>query len=272
MLFLNSPICLVGDIHGQLRDLIHILAHVGLPPGSRFLFLGDYVDRGESGIEVMLLVLALKVKYPQSVFLLRGNHECRRTTNIYGFRHECATKYDQEVFEAFTEVFNLLPLAALVDGQYFAVHGGISPHLDSPLDLAASPKFDCEIPPSGLFCDLVWADPCELPLSSFADNNRRKCSVLFGKAASENFLAKNKLATIIRAHQCVEKGFEAIRWSKEFPQVITIFSAENYCDKGNAGAFLSLAVSLKERRPEGHPVRLQNQGTAAPRRLQAGRL
>lgn len=215
---------------------------MGLPPSSRFLFLGDYVDRGDSSIEVMLLVLALKIKYPKSVFLLRGNHECRRTTNIYGFRHECATKYDQDVFESFASVFNLLPLAALVDGQYFTVHGGISPHLDSPLDLAASPKFDGEIPLSGLVCDLVWADPCELTSFNFTDNDRRKCSVLFGKSASESFLAKNKLATIIRAHQCVEKGFEAIRWSKDFPQVITIFSAENYCRKGNAGAFLCLEV------------------------------
>lgn len=191
---------------------------------------------------MLLLLLAFKLRYPHSVHLLRGNHESRRTANIYGFRHECVVKYDQEVFEAFSELFCQLPIAAIVDGQYFVVHGGLSPQLTSPQELLQLPKFDREIPLSGLMCDLMWSDPCDLPISAFAENVKRNCSVLFGRNATEQFLANGKLLTVIRAHECVDKGFEAFCWGAAFPKVITVFSAQNYCAKRNAGAFLTLAV------------------------------
>lgn len=233
----------MGDLHGQLRDLLHVMAHAGTPPKQKYLFLGDYVDRGNFGVETTLLLLAMKLQYPYCVFLLRGNHESRSVTNTYGFRHECLVKYDQEIFESFMELFLELPLAAIINETYFVVHGGLSPSLNSPKELVDMPKVREEIPNSGMLCDLMWADPKDELLTDFAENEQRRCSVFFGKSATEDFLKKNNLLTLIRAHQCVNNGYEAFFWQSNFPKVITIFSAENYCKRGNYGAYLSLIVS-----------------------------
>jgi serine/threonine-protein phosphatase 2B catalytic subunit len=125
---------IVGDIHGQFYDLINLFEKFGYPPNTNYLFLGDYVDRGKFCIEVLVLILALKINYPTSVHLLRGNHEGRVMTTSFNFKIECNSlpnvgeaKYQSNVYELFIDLFTTLPLCAVIDGKYFAVHGGLSP-------------------------------------------------------------------------------------------------------------------------------------------------
>ncbi|CAM9829945.1 unnamed protein product, partial [Phaeothamnion confervicola] len=201
---------------------------------TRFLFLGDYVDRGAFSCEVLLYLLSLKLRYPERVHLLRGNHECRSLTTHFGFKEECKAKYGLPVYYRFIRCFEMLPLSAIVSndhGRYFCTHGGISPDLQRIEQIRALERY-AEPQMSGLLCDLLWADPSDDPgvtgsdelsdadadavlSGSFVFNRLRGCSVSFGCAAAERFLAENALLCIVRAHAVQEGGyyrhFEALR-------------------------------------------------------------
>ena len=155
---IDEPVVLVGDIHGQYYDVIHMLEKAGSPAEINYLFLGDYVDRGIYGTEVMLLLLSLKLNYPTSIVLLRGNHESRSMTENFTFRQEVIDRYDEQTYEIFLEVFNSLPIACVVDGKYLAIHGGISPEITKIEEINKIDRFQ-EVPLDGAFCDLLWADP-----------------------------------------------------------------------------------------------------------------
>ena len=129
MFQIDDPICVVGDIHGQYFDLLNMISKAGEPGTINYLFLGDYVDRGILGIEVVLLLFAIKLNEPKSVVLLRGNHESRNMTESFTFREEVLERYDVEVYDLFMDVFDALPISALVAKKYLAMHGGISPEL-----------------------------------------------------------------------------------------------------------------------------------------------
>lgn len=126
---IDEPICVVGDIHGQYFDLLNMISKAGEPGTLNYLFLGDYVDRGILGIEVVLLLFSIKLNEPKSVVLLRGNHESRNMTESFTFREEVLERYDIEVYDLFMDVFDALPISALVAKKYLAMHGGISPEL-----------------------------------------------------------------------------------------------------------------------------------------------
>ena len=136
LLDLNAPIKVCGDIHGQFFDLLRLFECCGFPPESSYLFLGNYVDRGNKSLETMCLLLAYKIKYPENIFLLRGNHECSSVNRIYGFYDECKKRYNIKLWKAFSYVFNCLPIAALIDKKIFCLHGGLSPELSSPEHIA----------------------------------------------------------------------------------------------------------------------------------------
>lgn len=129
MIKINEPIVIVGDLHGQYYDLIHMLEKAGDPEDMNYIFLGDYVDRGIFGVEVIIMIMCIKLNYPKSFTLLRGNHESRNMTEHFTFREETIDRYDNEVYEIFMDVFDHLPIAAIVDEKYFAMHGGLSPDL-----------------------------------------------------------------------------------------------------------------------------------------------
>ena len=124
-----SQIC--GDIHGQYYDLLRLFEYGGFPPEANYLFLGDYVDRGKQSLETICLLLAYKIKYPENFFILRGNHECASINRIYGFYDECKRRYNIKLWKTFTDCFNCLPIAAIIDEKIFTMHGGLSPDLNS---------------------------------------------------------------------------------------------------------------------------------------------
>lgn len=120
-----------GDIHGQYYDLLRLFEYGGFPPEANYLFLGDYVDRGKQSLETICLLLAYKIKYPENFFVLRGNHECASINRIYGFYDECKRRYNIKLWKTFTDCFNCLPIAAIIDEKIFTMHGGLSPDLNS---------------------------------------------------------------------------------------------------------------------------------------------
>ena len=160
------------------------------------MFLGDYVDRGIFGVQVIILLFAIKINFPTSFYLLRGNHESRNMTEHFTFREECLDIYDQEVYEACMEAYDHMPIAALVDGKYLGMHGGISPALKKPEDIDKINRVQ-EVPLDGLFCDLLWADPLDEEMAlqkEWVDNQERECSYLFGKKPTKKL---NKFSRVI---------------------------------------------------------------------------
>jgi serine/threonine-protein phosphatase 2B catalytic subunit len=238
-------VTIVGDLHGQFFDLVQLMETAGgSPPERSFLFLGDYVDRGNWSIEILTYLYAMKLKHPKHVFLLRGNHESRDMNIFFNFRQECLYKYDAEVFEAFAKSFLSLPLAAIVDTKYLCMHGGISPDLHNISQLYMIDRFT-EPPLEGLFCDILWADPDPNPSSGtlFRRNDARGCSYYYSNDALAEFLKKNNLVSLIRAHEVQLEGYKTGPTLKgmTIPTQITIFSAPNYCDQyGNRGAILNI--------------------------------
>ncbi|KAK7013466.1 Metallo-dependent phosphatase [Favolaschia claudopus] len=213
VLIVNAPATVCGDVHGQYYDLLKIFEVGGDRADMNYLFLGDYVDRGSFGMECVLYLWSLKICHPNTVFLLRGNHECR-LTNHFTFRLECTRNCDE-----------------------LCLHGGLSPELNTLDDIGAIERFR-EPPKTGLMCDLLWADPAldfENTKESFLHKHVRGCSYLFTHQAASQFLERNNLLSIIRAHEAQDAGYRMYSKSKStgFPSVITIFSAPNYLDMYN---------------------------------------
>lgn len=229
--------------------------------------MGDYVDRGIFSMEVVILLLALKINYPSSLVLLRGNHECRNMTQHFTFREEAIKKYDEDVYKLVMEVFDAMPLAAIVNKKYFAVHGGISPDLKKIDSLEKINRFK-EPPTEGLFWDLLWSDPLDDQAAldyDYKDNDEREWSYLFGKKPVKKLLEKHDLMSVVRAHQVQVEGYKMHRWDGDasFPYVITIFSAPNYWDYySNKAAVLILKdekISIKQYDQSDHPYYLPDQ-------------
>ncbi|KAF4697744.1 Serine/threonine-protein phosphatase PP1-gamma catalytic subunit [Perkinsus olseni] len=242
LLELEAPIKICGDVHGQYYDLLRLFEYGGFPPEANYLFLGDYVDRGKQSLETICLLLAYKIKYPENFFLLRGNHECASINRIYGFYDECKRRYNIKLWKTFTDCFNCLPVAAIVDEKIFCMHGGLSPELNS-MDQIKRILRPTDVPDTGntagLLCDLLWSDP-EQDISGWGENDRG-VSFTFGADIVQACLRKHDLDLICRAHQVVEDGYEF--FAKR--QLVTLFSAPNYCGEfDNAGAMMSVDETL----------------------------
>lgn len=238
LLELEAPIKICGDIHGQYYDLLRIFDYGGFPPEANYLFLGDYVDRGQQSIETICLMLAFKVKYPENFFLLRGNHECSSINRLYGFYDECKRRYNFKVWKTFGDCFNCLPVAAIIDDKIICMHGGLSPDLTN-LEQITRIMRPTEVPDEGLLCDLLWSDP-ENNANGWVENERG-VSYTFGSDIVSAFLKKHELDLICRAHQVVEDGYEF--FAKR--QLVTVFSAPNYCGEfDNSAALMSVDENL----------------------------
>jgi serine/threonine-protein phosphatase 2A catalytic subunit len=234
-----APVTVCGDVHGQFHDLTELFRIGGQCPNTNLLFMGDYVDRGYYSVETVSLLVCLKLRYPERITILRGNHESRQITQVYGFYDECLRKYGSaNVWKFFTDLFDYFPLTALVENQIFCLHGGLSPSIDT-IDTIRTLDRVQEVPHDGPMCDLLWSDPddrCSWGISP------RGAGYTWGQDITETFNHNNSLTLVSRAHQLVMEGYN---WCHD-RGVVTIFSAPNYCYRcGNQAAIMELDDSMK---------------------------
>ncbi|XP_055500728.1 serine/threonine-protein phosphatase with EF-hands 1 isoform X2 [Leucoraja erinacea] len=233
----SKDITVCGDLHGHLDDLLLIFHKNGYPmPGNLYVFNGDFVDRGESSVEVVVILFAFLLVYPKDVHLNRGNHEDYVMNIRYGFKKEVLRKYrlqGQKVLQAFQDVFRWLPLATIIDSRVLVVHGGISDTTD--LGFLASLQ-------RHRIADILWSDPRSK--SGCFPNSSRGGGCYFGEDVTTKLFRKYKLKLLIRSHECKQDGYEMCHHGK----VITIFSASNYYEIGsNQGAYVKLGPDLVPR-------------------------
>lgn len=266
----EDKVTVVGDIHGNISDLLHILDESGLPSSqNKYVFNGDFVDRGDHSVEVVTLLFVLLAADPENVVLNRGNHEDGPICRVYGFQREALEKYDDLVFGMFVEVFKYIPLCTVINDRIFIVHGGL--FHDSHVKIATlndiprhdfDAKPDDEITPTiggdnpaelqleylkQLQRDMLWSDPSQFP--GYLKNDRG-VGVRFGPDITEEFMRNNRISMVIRSHECAHDGFELPYSDRQFssfsemkqlltsPLLCTLFSASNYCSGGNLAAYM----------------------------------
>jgi len=235
----DAPVSICGDIHAQFADLLRLFNQNGWPPKVRYMFLGDYVDRGPANIETILLMFCLKVRSPNDFFLLRGNHETRSINRVYGFYDEVKDRYDQDLYEVCNTVFDYMPLSGLVSKRILCMHGGISPDLASFDDIAKIRRPMVEVPDTGLIADLLWADPRKD--AHGYEPSTRGISFEFGADVVIELCDVLGLDLVARAHQVVNDGYEFFADDR----LITLFSAPDYCNQfTNSGGILCIEKSL----------------------------
>ncbi|KAI8927925.1 Metallo-dependent phosphatase-like protein [Entophlyctis helioformis] len=250
-----APVTLVGDVHGQFYDVMEIFRIGGFCPDTNYVFMGDYVDRGHYSVETITLLTCLKVRYPDRVTLVRGNHESRAVTQTYGFYAECLRKYgNANVWTYFTDLFDYLVLAVVISDSILCVHGGLSPSLHTLDQIRVIDRFR-EIPHEGPMADLVWSDPMPTIAPTYQANGSavsdercdfgvspRGAGYLFGKDVTRKFLEINSLGHICRAHQLCMEGYQIL-----FDDMLsTVWSAPNYCYRaGNMASVLEIGAGLE---------------------------
>eukprot|EP00756_Hemistasia_phaeocysticola_P014227 Hpha_TRINITY_DN15329_c4_g3::TRINITY_DN15329_c4_g3_i1::g.89458::m.89458/K15423/PPP4C; serine/threonine-protein phosphatase 4 catalytic subunit len=234
VVMVDAPVTIVGDIHGQFYDLREMFRVGGDVPYTSYVFMGDYVDRGFHSVESVLILFALKVRYPDRVFLVRGNHESRQITQVYGFYDECLRKYGSvNVWRYCTDVFDLLTLSCLVSTKVLCVHGGLSPSITN-LDQIRALDRRQEVPHDGAMCDLMWSDPEDIDGWGLSP---RGAGYLFGGDVLQQFNSTNQIDLIARSHQLVMEGYKSMFDDK----IVTVWSAPNYCYRcGNVASILEL--------------------------------
>lgn len=245
----ESPVVVVGDLHGSLPDLICILEKYGWPSKSqRYVFNGDFVDRGTQGCEVLLVLLCLKALFPDEVFLIRGNHEDATISAAYGFKEETVEKFSETMFNVFVSAFMALPLCAVIgqENGMFVVHAGLFRDDSVGFDeIEAVDRFKyasmlCDEVVTNTYDDTIvedmtWSDPTNDP--GIHPNDDRGAGVFYGPDIVTRFLSKNNLKTLVRSHEAMCQGSECVEMAGGF-SYWTVFSASNYSGSGNRGAVL----------------------------------
>lgn len=235
----TSPMTVLGDVHGDFDDVLEIFRIFGDPSEGKYCFVGDFVDRGDKSVHTIVLLFAYKIKYPETFYLVRGNHEGYNMTATYGFYDEILKRYgDFNVWRAFIEVFTAIPIAILVDNNILGVHGGLTPWLETIEQLDQLPRtisdttytLPNQIP---VLKEILWNDPSEMPGIQPPIREGGKC---WGPDITANFIEKNNLKFVVRGHEAVNSGF---KWNHD-RHVLTIFSAPSYTGGYHEGAALEI--------------------------------
>ncbi|KAJ1565972.1 Serine/threonine-protein phosphatase 5 [Nowakowskiella sp. JEL0078] len=236
----GTKLTVCGDIHGQFYDLLNIFAKNGYPSSeNKYLFNGDFVDRGSFSVECMLTLLVYKIWNPECIYLTRGNHETDDMNRVYGFEGEVTNKYSKDMFKLFSKIFNAIPLGNLVEEKIFVIHGGLFTRDDVTMDEIR--KIDRFRQPgnTGIMSELLWSDPQP---EKGRSPSKRGVGIQFGPDITKTFCDLNKLDCVIRSHEVKQDGYAIDHDGK----CITIFSAPNYCDSvGNKGAYIHITPDLK---------------------------
>lgn len=253
VLNVKYPIKIYGNLHGQYNDLLRYFNIFGRPAEYKgdiesfeYLFLGNYCSRGSHSLETICLLLALKLKYPEQIHLLRGSHDDREIAKNLGLAEECMQKLDDtpdskdSVFSAICDLFMYLPLAAVIKESILCVHSGIP---EDTVESINGIKKPYSPDTSKLASYILWAQPSvykeDYLVSNYSTQFRR---LSYNQDQVNKFLADNKLSLIIRSKDVVQQGFERIFNSK----VITCFSATNYNKTlENNGAVLFVKRNLE---------------------------
>ncbi|VDK68435.1 unnamed protein product [Litomosoides sigmodontis] len=246
------PCVVYGDIHGQYSDLHRWFNLNGWPSQVRSVFLGDFVDRGSHGIEVIALLTALKIRFPNNIFLCRGNHEEESLNRAYSFYDEVCARFSENLdgkdgralYPYFRILFNNLPLAVLIGGRILGMHGGISPRLTSLQAIREIRRPLEEFEVGSLQCDLVWSDPDTSPDSTgFRSNFEREplygIGQLFASDTVQNLCKKLGIDMMIRGHQAPLHGYALFSGGC----MLTLFSAPGY--KGSSNNDINMGASLE---------------------------
>lgn len=230
-LSLHSPIYIVGDIYGQFGDLLRMFMLLGYPPEKRYLFLGNYVNRGSRSIETVALLYVLKLRFPNHIYLLRGNHECQHISRHYGFFDECVKRYSRRLWRVFVSTFDYMPLIAIIEEKIFCCHSGMSPSVqfsgvsnlqefrDYVVKLTPRPT---EINTSILMAHYTWSEP-DAEVDTW-EQNPAGLAYLYGSSVINDFCERLKIQQIIRSNELLERGYEFFRDKR----LLTLFSVPNF--------------------------------------------
>ena len=266
---IRSPCKIFGNIHGVYTDLMRYFESFGNPSDDnqmgdinvmQYIFLGDFCDRGLYSLEVILLLFALKVKYPDFIYLIRGHHEDKFINEKYGLGDECKDrllddiKNPLSIFSNINKAFDYLPFGVLVDNNILMVHGGIGSSINTlddidnikrpvQVELNVTNKDQLHI------IDLLWSEYSEnienIEINSERDKNKSGFIVKYGNERLNKFLADNKINLLITAHQFVKEGFTTFNNDR----LLTVFSATNYMDKyKNIGGMINIAKKRANKR------------------------
>ena len=235
LLKIQSPVIVVGDLHGNLLDLLSILKNQGAPPWTKYIFLGDMVDRGEFSLETILFIYLMFINFPNDVFIIRGNHEMKSMCKTFGFYNELMKKYNSEnLFQTFIETFDYTPMAAIVDSSILCMHGGLGPKVKSLKSISITKRPLHRISKKHASYDLLWSDPYEKAVDY--EPSPRGYGYLFGKSHVIEFEKRNKISIIVRGHEMATNG---VNFSFD-GRLVTVFSASNYCGLGNDAGVLQI--------------------------------
>ncbi|EEU45682.1 uncharacterized protein NECHADRAFT_7195, partial [Fusarium vanettenii 77-13-4] len=237
LLELAAPLTVVGPVHGQFDDLLKVFKCAGHPKATSYLFLGNYVDFGKSSLESICLLLAYKIKFSRTFFLLRGNHESEDgSRKKLGFYQECKERYNIRLWKRFVDIFNYLPLAATVNSKVFCVHGGLGPSFTSLQDIKQITRPIIE----------RYNDKDEEIRRALVDgdfnndvvgwNDRGQDGIKFGPDRVSNFLTRNNMQLIVSGRKAPKEGYQFCCENK----FLRLWTAPNWNGLGNAGAIWTI--------------------------------
>jgi diadenosine tetraphosphatase ApaH/serine/threonine PP2A family protein phosphatase len=237
---LQGDFVVVGDLHGSILDLIRLLVQFGFPPTTKYVILGDFVDKGQFSVHTAVYLLALKCRFPRSFYLIRGNHEFDEVNRIFGLFAEIREDFQTtDLHTALNNAFAHMPIAIRLNGDILCVHGGIGPDFVSLSQLADISK-PIRAFGNPIIDAVMWSDPLDGVV--FQRNTKRNKGFVFGEEALADFLARNKLRMVIRGHSYTAEGVKFQFASR----LVTVFSASNYTD---AGSGFCGALQVKEGQP-----------------------